>query len=275
MLAFPNAKINIGLNIIERRTDGFHNIESMMVPIPLCDTLEIVRDKKGADGSCDLQVLGLTVEGSVTENLCFKAYEILNEKYSLPAVKIRLLKNIPMGAGLGGGSSDAAFTVKLLNELFDINLSNQEMEHFCAMLGSDCSFFIRNECALASGKGEIIEPVNLGLSGIHVVVIHPGLHINTAQAYAGIIADPSKKGTLTEALSAPNEQWKISIRNDFEEGAITRNPELGAIKDRLYEAGAFYACMTGSGSSFFGLFDHAPTLELSRLNQEVWVGKLK
>jgi len=190
-------------------------------------------------------------------------------------VKMRLLKNIPMGAGLGGGSADAAFSVKLLNNLFEINISNTEMEELCAELGSDCSFFIRNESALASGKGETLASVSLGLSGFHVVVIHPELHINTAEAYAGISPDPSKKGMLANALKAPIEHWRGSINNDFEKGAISRYPELGIIKEQLYESGASYASMTGSGSSFFGLFNDAPSLVLDGLNQKVWEGIIK
>lgn len=257
MITFPNAKINLGLNIVERRNDGFHNLESIMIPVLLCDSLEIVRDTDNDKVGCDLQVFGLEVDGGVFDNLCCKAYNIMAKRFDLPAVKMILLKNIPIGAGLGGGSSDAAFTVKMLNRLFELDLSDNVMRSICSELGSDCGFFIQNEVALASGRGEVLHPLKLDLRRYHIVIVCPELHINTKGAYALINPDGTRIGHLTESLKHPIEHWKEIIGNDFEENIFKQFPDLNNIKNRLYSQGALYASMTGSGSGFYGIFpDH-------------------
>ena len=261
MVVFPNAKINLGLKVINRRDDGFHNIESLMLPVPLCDSLEIVIDRKADPGNCDLKVYGLEVEGEVTDNICYKAYQKLNLSGSLPAVKIRLLKKIPMGAGLGGGSSDAAFTIKLLNTICHLDRSVKEMETMAAELGSDCPFFIKNETALVTGRGEVMEKYDIDFSNLYVVLVHSGVHINTAGAYSGMVPDASKQGQLSQMFKEPIATWKDTIINDFEPAAMQEHPQLSTIKKDLYTSGAIYASMTGSGSSMYGLYKEAPDLQ--------------
>ena len=275
MITFPNAKINLGLNVIERREDGFHNIESVMVPIPLCDSLEIVPDNEAALGNCNMEVYGFNVNGAVSENLCFRAYTQLAEQYALPAVKIRLLKNIPMGAGLGGGSTDAAFTIKLLNQLFGLNISSSEMEVLCSGLGSDCSFFIGNEIALVRGRGEVLNAFGLDLKGYHIAVVYSGLHIDTGGAYSRITPDPSRRDQFNTILDSPISQWEGALVNDFESGAFKKHPQLQAIKEKLYKNGATYASMSGSGSSLYGLFKDAVELDQEFGEYQVWSGTIE
>ena len=274
MITFPNAKINLGLNVLERREDGFHNIESVMVPIPLCDSLEIVPDNEAALGNCNMEVYGFNLNGAVAENLCFRAYTQLAEQYDLPAVKIRLLKNIPMGAGLGGGSTDAAFTIKLLNQLFGLSISSSEMEVLCSGLGSDCSFFIGNEIALVRGRGEVLNAFGLDLKGYHVAVVHSGLHIDTGDAYSRITPDASRRDQFNTILDSPISQWEGSLVNDFEAGAFKKHPQLQSIKEKLYKNGATYASMSGSGSSLYGLFKDVVELDQEFGEYQVWSGTI-
>jgi len=262
MISFPNAKINIGLNVIERREDGFHNVESVMVPITYCDSLEIILNGDETTIKCDLGVLGNSVKGAVSDNLIFRAYELVASQYELPAVRIRLLKTIPMGAGLGGGSADAAFTIRMLNDLCGLDLSTELMQTMCAELGSDCSFFIENHPALVSGRGEKLQSINLDLSGYCIVVIYPNLHINTKEAYSAITSDPDSSGQLAGMIQEPIENWKNGIQNAFESSVFDRFPELSSIKDHLYQLGAEYATMTGSGSAIIGIFEKETTLDL-------------
>ncbi|MBI9055190.1 MAG: 4-(cytidine 5'-diphospho)-2-C-methyl-D-erythritol kinase [Bacteroidales bacterium] len=250
MINFPNAKINIGLNITEKRPDGFHNIETIFYPIGLSDILEINHSTNG------FQYLnsGLTVEdGKLKNNLCYKAFEILKKDFPIPDINLHLHKIIPFGSGLGGGSSDASFTLKMLNLLFKLNLTNSDLVKYAEQIGSDCAIFIENKTAFATERGNILNPLNINLSGMTFVLIHPGIHVNTGLAYSKSNPRIPKK-KLTELIKEPIENWKSTIFNDFEEIIFHDHPEIKEIKDQLYNLGAVYASMSGSGSSVYGLF---------------------
>ena len=249
MLTFPNAKINIGLNITEKRPDGYHNLETIFYPIDLCDTLEFVEEKE-TKFTCS----GLNIEGESDNNLIIKAYKLLKEEFDLPTINIHLHKAIPMGAGLGGGSADAAFMLKMLNNEFQLNLTTQELEQKAAKLGADCAFFINNKPTLAKGIGNLFEPTCINLSRYHIVLVKPEVHVSTAEAYGG--CKPQRWTTpLEEAIKRPITEWKECIFNDFEKTVFIAHPELANIKELLYEKGAIYAAMSGSGSTIYGIFD--------------------
>ena len=254
MITFPNAKINLGLHITQKRKDGYHEIESCMVPIPLCDALEMVLDKKPS-----WAISGLSIPGDSKDNLILKAEKLLKKDYQgLPSLNIHLHKHIPMGAGLGGGSADGAFALKLMNNLFDLHLDDFFLEEYAAELGSDCPFFIENTPKIIRGRGEILEPCSVSLQGSHLVLIHPGIHVGTKEAYAGV-TPATPKTSLEEALT-DRSRWKEELVNDFEKSVFQAYPEIAGIKNSLYQAGAYYASMSGSGSSVFGLFDEKPNL---------------
>ena len=252
MITFPNAKINLGLHITQKRKDGYHEIESCMVPIPLCDALEMVLDKKPS-----WAVSGLSIPGDSKDNLILKAEKLLKKDYQgLPSLQIHLHKHIPMGAGLGGGSADGAFALKLMNNLFDLHLDDFFLEEYAAELGSDCPFFIENTPKIIRGRGEILDPCSVSLQGSHLVLIHPGIHVGTKEAYAGVT--PMQPKTSLEEVLADRSRWKDELVNDFEKSVFQAHPEIAQIKNSLYQAGAYYASMSGSGSSVFGLFDEKP-----------------
>lgn len=253
MISFPNAKINLGLHITAKRKDGYHEIETCMVPIPLFDGLEMILDKKPTWNST-----GLDIPGDSANNLILKAEKLLRKDFpGLPNLNIHLHKNIPMGAGLGGGSADGAFALKLMNNLLDLHLDDFFLEEYAAQLGSDCPFFIENTPKIARGRGEILETIDISLSGCYLVLINPGIHVGTKEAYAGVTPAPPK--IKLEEILADKNRWKAELVNDFEPSIFRNHPEIAAIKERLYQAGAFYAAMSGSGSSVFGLFDKKPT----------------
>lgn len=252
MISFPNAKINLGLHITSKRKDGYHEIETCMVPIPLFDALEMILDKKSSWNSS-----GLAIPGDSKDNLILKAEKLLKKDFQgLPNLSIHLHKNIPMGAGLGGGSADGAFALKLMNNLFDLHLDDFFLEEYAAELGSDCPFFIENTPKIARGRGEILEPIDLSLKGSYLVLINPGIHIGTKEAYAGVSPAPPK--VKLEEVLADRNRWKTELVNDFEASIFKNHPAIAAIKERMYSSGAFYAAMSGSGSSVFGLFDQKP-----------------
>jgi 4-diphosphocytidyl-2-C-methyl-D-erythritol kinase len=254
MITFPNAKINLGLHITQKRKDGYHEIESCMVPIPLCDALEMILDKKPS-----WTVTGLEVPGDPKDNLILKAEKLLKKDYQgLPSLQIHLHKHIPMGAGLGGGSADGAFALKLMNNLFDLHLDDFFLEEYAAELGSDCPFFIENTPKIIRGRGEILDPCSVSLQGSYLVLIHPGIHVGTKEAYAGVT--PMQPKTSLEEVLADRSRWKDELVNDFEKSVFQAYPEIAGIKASLYQAGAYYASMSGSGSSVFGLFDEKPQL---------------
>lgn len=253
MICFPNAKINLGLHITEKRKDGYHSIETCMFPIPLFDALEIIIESK----KTVFESSGIVIPGDPKSNLILKAYDLLKKDFSnLPNIDIHLLKNIPIGAGLGGGSADAAFALKLMNNMFDLILDDFFLEEYAAQLGSDCAFFIENTPKIATGRGEILEPVKVNLKGTHLVLINPGIHIGTKEAYAAVT--PGKPKVKLEEVLADQSRWKDELVNDFEASIFPDHPEIAAIKETLYQNGAYYAAMSGSGSSVFGLFEEKP-----------------
>jgi 4-diphosphocytidyl-2-C-methyl-D-erythritol kinase len=253
MVCFPNAKINIGLNITEKRSDGFHNLESVFYPVGLCDVLEVIENGNTSEQIC-LQSSGISIPGDFSGNSCVKAYHLISRDYPLPRVKVHLHKIIPIGSGLGGGSSDAAFFIKLLNDKFEIGLSWGEMHNYARQTGSDCSFFINNRPAYAIGKGDQYETFQYSLKGYWVVLIYPNIHIKTADAYLHVSPKMSVSSLEDDVLTLPVEKWKNVIKNDFEESVFNQYPLIGTIKQELYDAGAVYASLSGSGSCLFGLF---------------------
>lgn len=269
MLCFPNAKINIGLNIVEKRSDAFHNIESIFFPVKLCDVLEAIVDESLPEGNVSFDSTGISIPGNAEENLCVRAYNLISKDYPMPALKIHLHKVIPIGAGLGGGSSDAAFFINLLDELFELNLAWGEKHHYARQLGSDCPFFIANKPAFAFERGDKLDFLEVNLKGYHLVVVHPGIHVSTPLAYS--LVKPAKpKTSLKELIQLPVEQWKEKISNDFEEPVMGKFSEIASIKDGLYKAGAVYASMSGSGSAVFGIFKNKPSLTAFPVNYFIW-----
>ncbi len=252
MVVFPNAKINLGLSVVGKRDDGFHNIETVFYPVPLYDVLEMVTASKGG---FSFTHSGLDIPGEEDSNLCVRAWRMLQKDFGLPETEMYLRKIIPPGAGLGGGSSDGAFTVKLVNRLFALNLSVEAMERYARRLGSDCAFFIRNEPAFATGKGDRLQPVDVDLSGYFLVIVKPQVHVDTREAYGGITtAVPDVH--VNDVVGLPVKVWKENLINDFEKTVLKKYSVLGEIKERLYSLGALYASMTGSGSAIYGLFEN-------------------
>lgn len=249
MICFPNAKINLGLRIVSKRDDGYHNIESCFYPIPLQDCLEVIKA-----ASFSFHSYGLTIPGQSSSNLCVKAYELLKEKYDIPPVEIHLLKHIPMGAGLGGGSADGAATLVALNMLFGIGITDDDLETLALNLGSDCPFFIRNHPAIATGRGEQLAPLSLDLRGHYLAIKNPGIHISTQEAYQGVTPKLSSQ-TIQKILSGDIQDWKQALSNEFEASIFSRYPEIQQLKEDMYQAGATYASMTGSGSTVYGIFE--------------------
>ncbi|MFQ3332910.1 MAG: 4-diphosphocytidyl-2-C-methyl-D-erythritol kinase [Thalassomonas sp.] len=246
MIVYPNAKINIGLNVLEERADGYHEISSIFYPVKeLVDILEII---PGEDFSFSSS--GIAIPGN--SNICAKAYDLLKADFGIENVQIYLHKQIPIGAGLGGGSADGAFTLKALNEIFDLKLSNTELEKYALQLGADCPFFIENTQKYVTGKGEKMNEIDLDLSAYELKFIFPELHISTAEAYGGVILKHPETNLL-DLMSKPIENWKGEVKNDFEISAFEKYPELEKMKEKLYADGAIYASMTGSGSVLYGV----------------------
>lgn len=262
MITFPCAKINLGLNIVNKREDGYHNLETVFYPIPLCDALEIkyMGEKFPSDVDCDLKITGNTVDCDEQSNLVVKAYNLLAADYQLPRVHAHLYKHIPSQAGLGGGSSDAAFMIRLLDERFRLNIGNPEMERYAAKLGADCAFFIEAEPSYAEGIGDVLMPVDGpkgNLDGYYLAVVKPDVAVSTKDAYAAITPKKPAK-CCRDIVRQPIETWKDELVNDFEEPIFKMHPELASIKEKLYEQGAVYAAMSGSGSAIFGIFREDP-----------------
>jgi 4-diphosphocytidyl-2-C-methyl-D-erythritol kinase len=271
MLVFPNAKINIGLKITSKRPDGFHNIETVFYPIGLSDVLEVVFSETGKDVFTSS---GITIPGERSTNLCLKALEFLRKNYNIPSLSIHLHKTIPIGAGLGGGSSDAAFFIKAVNNLCNLGLSMESQIDLANNLGSDCAFFILNKPAFGEGTGGELSLLSLSLRGKFLVLLNPALHISTAEAYSGVKPEPPAINLKENILSEKLNQWKKSIDNDFEKSIFLKYPKIREIKEGLYANGAVYASMSGSGSSVFGIFDSKPDLEKSLRQYLVWQGEL-
>lgn len=262
MLAFANAKINLGLNVIEKRPDGYHNLETVFYPVKIYDTIEIT---DAEDTFCEIR--GVAIPGDSKDNLCLQAYHLMKKDFDLPPQQITLLKNIPVGAGLGGGSADAAFLIKLLNTKFELGLSVIAMEDYARVLGADCAFFIENTPVYATDRGDRFVPAILDLSAYFMVLVKPPVHVSTADAFGGL--KPARPAlNVLEVLSMPVNSWKETMKNDFEETIFNKYPEIAAVKTDLYHAGATFALMSGSGSSVFAIFDSAVTLpELEKTNR--------
>lgn len=269
MIVFPNIKINLGLSITEKRPDGYHNLETVFYPVALEDALEIRALPEAslpeADKKITLHQYGMEIAGNPEDNLVAKAYSLLDKEFHLPPVEIHLYKHIPSGAGLGGGSSDAAFMLKLLNGHFHLNLSEEQLEIYAATLGADCAFFIKNKPVYAEGIGNIFSPIELSLKGYQIMIVKPDVFVSTREAFANIHPHHPEY-PVKEVIRRPVAEWKDILINDFEASVFPQHPVIGEIKQELYNQGAIYASMSGSGSSVFGLF--APDAALSEINRK-------
>lgn len=268
MICFPNAKINLGLNVVNKRPDGYHNIETVFYPVPIKDALEIVPAT-----STYFTQTGIPVDGPPEKNLVIKALELLKAKYTIPPLDIYLRKEIPFGAGLGGGSADAAFMLKLVNDFCDLKLSCDEMEEMAVSIGADCPFFIRNSPVFACGTGNIFTPVDISLQGYYLCLVKPDIAVSTPEAYA-MVTPNAPAISIKEIIVRPVEAWKDHLVNDFEQSVFPKYPVISEIKDSLYKQGALYASMSGSGSSVFGIFKEATHLKESFQDCYVWEGSL-
>ena len=262
MIIFPNCKINLGLHVIQKRADGFHDLETIFYPVPLQDGLEIIQHPQPTT-DIEFSSSGLKIEGVVSDNICVKAYHLLRRDFpQIPAIKLHLHKVIPMGAGLGGGSADGAFTLTLLNQKFNLGLSESTLLEYALQLGSDCPFFIRNVPSYAEGRGEKLEALSFDLTAYQFAIVNPGIHINTGWAFSQITPTGNRR-SLKKIVEQPVHTWKDILVNDFEEPVMAHHPEIRNIKEELYKAGALYASLTGSGSSLFGIFPKEMTPILS------------
>lgn len=268
MICFPNAKINLGLNVVNKRPDGYHNIETVFYPIPVKDALEIV-----SANELSFTQTGIQVDAPMEKNLVIKALNLLKTQYDIPALEVYLLKAIPFGAGLGGGSADAAFMLKLLNDFCQLNIQPEELEKLAATIGADCPFFIRNTPVFATGTGNIFEPVELSLKDYHLCLVKPDVAVSTPEAYS-LVTPAAPAQSLKEIINRPVSEWKKLMINDFEQSVFTKHPVIGQIKETLYQAGAVYASMSGSGSSVFGLFENPIHLKEQFSGCFVWEGQL-
>ncbi len=252
MISFPNAKINIGLNVVSKRNDGYHNLETIFYPVQLADGLELAESNFTSFSSS-----GIEIDGKPENNLVYKAHQILQNDFKLPPVIFHLHKAIPFGAGLGGGSSDAAFTLKMLNEYFNLKIPSAKIKFYAAQIGADCPFFIENKPTFASGIGDRFQAINLDLSEFEILIVKPNISVSTPDAYRDVI--PAKpKFNLRDIENLPIEKWKDTIENDFEKSVFKKYPEIENLKQNLYKMGALYASMSGSGSAVFGIFRHLP-----------------
>ena len=257
MLLYPNSKINLGLNVVEKRPDGYHNLETVFYPIHLQDALEIHEWENPEEGKdYQLKVSGTILDGSPEDNLVVRAYRILKRDFpdKMKPVRIFLYKHVPTGAGLGGGSADAAFMLKAMNERFELGLSVSELQKYASLLGADCAFFIEGKPVFAEGIGNLFSDVEVSLKGKTLILVKPDVFVSTKDAYRFVEPHRPEK-SLKELLAAPIETWKDTVVNDFEQSVFPKYPEIAAIKDRLYDLGAIYASMSGSGASVFGIFD--------------------
>ncbi|WP_442590642.1 4-(cytidine 5'-diphospho)-2-C-methyl-D-erythritol kinase [Pedobacter sp. AW31-3R] len=264
MLAFANAKVNLGLHVTKKRADGYHELETVFYPVRINDVLEIT---DAPETGCIVR--GIDVPGDAADNICLRAYQLLKNDYDLPPQQITLLKNIPVGAGLGGGSADAAFLIRLLNTKFKLDLSVAAMEGYARRLGADCAFFVENKPVYAVGKGDEFAPLSIDLSPYFMVLVKPPVHVSTAAAYAGLQPVMPEK-ELKALISLPVGTWKSHLKNDFEKHVFVKYPEIAQIKARLYASGATFAMMSGSGSSVYALFESPIKLPELEINNKVF-----
>lgn len=266
MITFPSAKINIGLNIISKRSDGYHNLETIFYPIQIKDALEVIEASE-----MSFETSGIEIPGDAGNNLCLKAYELLRKDFDVPNINIHLHKHIPIGAGLGGGSADAAFFIKLIDSKFNLGLSVAQMQDYCRLLGVDCAFFIENKPVFAFDKGDVFEPITLDLSAYYLALVMPPVHVSTADAYNGVKPNNAQQ-SLKELIKLPIEQWQGKITNGFEEHILKKNTQIQKVKDSLLEAGALFALMSGSGASVYGIFKEPVDLSYLEKNNLVFSG---
>lgn len=266
MVAFPPCKINLGLRILSKRADGYHNIETCFHTVPWTDILEIIKSDRFSFTST-----GLVIAGDEKDNLCVKAYQLLHHDFGLTPVKIHLHKVVPMGAGLGGGSSDAAFTLRLLNDLFSLQLSFAQLSAYAARLGSDCAYFLQDKPMMGSGRGEILTPLMVDISAYYLVVVKPAVHVATAEAYQGVTPDDHGP-SLFQLLKQPVTSWRDTLSNQFETSVFQKFPQIKSVKDKLYDQGAIYASMSGSGAAVFGLFEKPVSLQSEFPDCDYWAG---
>jgi 4-diphosphocytidyl-2-C-methyl-D-erythritol kinase len=252
MIVFPNAKINIGLNVVSKREDGYHNLETIFFPVKLADALEFVEAEE-----IKLTTSGIKIDSTAEQNLVLKAYHLLRTDYNLPPIHFHLHKVIPFGAGLGGGSSDAAFTLKTLNEFYNLGLTLEKLENYAAQIGADCPFFLHNKPTFATGIGNRFHEIELELSGYEIVILKPDISVSTPEAYKNVIPR-NPKFRLPEIVKKPVEDWKNLIVNDFENSVFPLYPQIAELKQFLYKMGAGFASMSGSGSAVYGIFHHLP-----------------
>lgn len=260
MIVYPNCKINLGLNVVRKRTDGYHDLETVFYPVPLTDKLEAIVGN-GADGTCSLSLSGNPIEGNAADNLIVKAYNLLAADHRLPHVDFDLEKHIPSQAGLGGGSSDATYTLRLLNEVCQLHLDSPTLQRYAARLGADCAFFVTAEPSFATGIGDILTPMAdecAHLKGLYLLIVKPSVAISTAQAFSFVKPQPPII-RCKEVVAQPIDEWRDRLGNDFEVSIFNIHPEIRSVKQQLYTMGATYAQMSGSGSAFFGIFNEAPT----------------
>lgn len=269
MISFPPCKINIGLNVLSKRPDGYHDIETCFYPVPWTDILEIIPSE-----TLTLTYSGLPIPGDATDNLCLKAYEILKKDFDISPVKIHLHKVIPTGAGLGGGSSNAAYTLRLLSSIFNLTLNTNQLKSYASQLGSDCAFFIEDSPMIGTGRGEILNRIQLKLNGKFIVLIKPDVHVSTAEAYAGVKPQLNPENLSVDLTKTDLSEWRDLVKNDFEESVFRNHPFLREIKLKLYKHGAAYASMSGSGSAVYGIFEKSADLKDLFQNSTYWSGTL-
>jgi 4-diphosphocytidyl-2-C-methyl-D-erythritol kinase len=270
MIAFPHCKINLGLRVINKREDGYHNIETCFFPVPWKDILEIIPSK-----DVSLSLTGSEVPGDANSNIVLKAYNLLKKDFPIGPVEIHLHKIIPTGAGLGGGSSDGAHALKILNSLFSVNLSKEKLKGYALQLGSDCPFFLEAMPMLATGRGEELSPLSVNLAGYVLAIVKPNFHVSTAEAFAKLSLTHGTRTTpLKELIQSPVKNWKATLKNDFEDSVFETHPGIADVKEKLYALGAVYASMTGSGSAVFGLFDGDINIEKEFSGIICWKGSL-
>ncbi len=253
MLTFSSSKINIGLNIINKRNDGYHDIETIFYPISfLKDAIEIIASSESADSFI---FTGINIDGKAEDNLCIKTIKLLRKHYSFPNITLYLYKNVPMGAGLGGGSANVACIINMVNEMFELDISEEKRRELASTLGSDCAFFVNPQPSFGEGRGEILSPINISLQGLRIVIVKPPIHVSTAMAYSSVTPMQQQTSLKDILLNTKVENWKNQIHNDFEHTVFKLFPEIEKIKNDLYAKGAIYSQMSGSGSAVFGIFD--------------------
>jgi 4-diphosphocytidyl-2-C-methyl-D-erythritol kinase len=269
MVSFPPCKINLGLSVLSKRADGYHNLETCFYPVPWMDVLEVI-----STDTFEFTSSGNFIPGASSENLCVKAYTLLKKDFDIRPVKIHLHKIIPSGAGLGGGSSDAAYTLRLLNELFDLKLSPSVLMAYAARLGSDCAFFVQDYAMLGTGRGEMLREISLSLNGKYLVIVKPDVHVSTADAFAGITPREHRDSIEYLVTHQSVNQWKFFLKNDFEDSVFVKYPVIKSLKEKLYSLGASYASMSGSGSAVYGIFEAAIDVRSEFEENSYWSGYL-